>query len=97
MIQFSTKTKKANFTLSDLDAKKVFLVGDFNNWDQKKHPMKKFKSNKWKREVKIPVGEYKFKYLVDGIWMNDPNAHKYVSNIYGGEDSVVVIPGSKKK
>lgn len=97
MIQISPKTKKVNFTLSDLDAKRVFLVGDFNDWNQKKHPMKKLKNNGWKFEVKLPAGEYKFKYLVDGIWINDPIAHKYVPNIYGGEDSIVVVPGQKKK
>ena len=44
MIQVSPKTKKVNFTISDLDAKKVFLVGDFNRWDERKHPMKKLKN-----------------------------------------------------
>jgi 1,4-alpha-glucan branching enzyme len=97
MIQVSPKTKKVNFTISDLDAKKVFLVGDFNRWDERKHPMKKLKNKSWKLEVKLPAGEYKFKYLVDGNWINDPVAHKYVPNIYGGEDSVVVVPQPTKR
>jgi len=96
MIQFMPKSKKTSFTLSELNAQKVFLVGDFNNWDQKKHPMKKLNNKKWKLEVKLPAGEYKFKYLADGNWVNDPVAHKYVPNIYGGEDSVVVVPNSRK-
>ena len=95
MIQISPKTKKVSFVLSDVSARKVFLVGDFNDWDKTQHPMKKTKNN-WKAEIKLPFGEYKFKYLADGNWMNDPSAHKYVPNVYGGEDSVVVVPGMAK-
>jgi len=95
MIQISPKTKKVSFILSDVSARKVFLVGDFNDWDKTQHPMKKTKNN-WKAEIKLPFGEYKFKYLADGNWINDPSAHKYIPNVYGGEDSVVVVTGMAK-
>jgi 1,4-alpha-glucan branching enzyme len=95
MIQISPKTKKVSFVLSGVSAQKVFLVGDFNDWDKTGHPMKKTKNN-WKAEIKLPSGEYKFKYLADGNWINDPSAHKYIPNVYGGEDSVVVVTGMAK-
>lgn len=95
MVQISQRTKKVNFSLSGVKARKVFVVGDFNNWDRTQHAMKKEK-NGWKLSMKVPAGEHKFKYLADGNWMNDSAAHKYVGNPYGGEDSVVVVPGTRR-
>ena len=94
MVQISPKTKKVDFTLSGVEANKVFVVGDFNNWNRTKHRMKREKNN-WKLSVKLSAGEYKFKYLADGNWFNDPVAHGYVGNPYGGEDSVVIVPKTR--
>ena len=35
------KRRKITFSFESSDAKKVILMGDFNNWNPKKHPMKK--------------------------------------------------------
>lgn len=94
MVQISPKTKKVDFTFSGVEANKVFVVGDFNKWNKTKHRMKRERSN-WRLSVELPAGEYKFKYLADGNWFNDPAAHKYVENPYGGEDSVVIVPGTR--
>jgi 1,4-alpha-glucan branching enzyme len=91
VINTDSKAKKTTFSLEIPDAKKVFLVGEFNNWDKKKHPMKKMKGL-WKLSLPLKSGEYKFKYLVDGNWYNDPVAHKYSTSPFGGDDSVVVVP-----
>lgn len=96
MVQISPRTKKVNFSLSGVKAHKVFVVGDFNSWNKTSHPMKKGKNN-WKLSVKLTAGEYKFKYLADGNWLNDPAADRYAGNPYGGEDSVVIIPETKHR
>jgi len=91
MINVNFKTKKTVFSLDQPEAKKVFLVGDFNKWDQKSHPLRKLKGV-WKISLALKPGEYKFKYLVDGNWQNDPAAHKYSTSPFGGDDSIVVVP-----
>jgi 1,4-alpha-glucan branching enzyme len=70
----------------------VYLVGDFNDWNEKSHPME-CKDGKWKLEIELPPGEYEFKYLVGKIWYNDYAAHKYVPNCWDSENSVVVVEG----
>ena len=36
--------------------------------------------------------EYEFRYLVDGtVWHNDWYADKYVTNVFGSENSVIVL------
>ena len=47
-------------------ARVVILMGDFNNWNPKTHPMKEDLTGVWKRIVMLPPGRYEYKFLVDG-------------------------------
>jgi 1,4-alpha-glucan branching enzyme len=80
------------FKFRDREAKQVFLAGDFNDWNERSHPMQKT-GEVWSLTLELPPGEHRFKYLVDGFWHNDLEAHKYVPNVWGSDDSVVVVPG----
>lgn len=91
MIEVNQDRCECTFKFRASHAKRVYLAGDFNDWDEKSHPMEKF-GNVWKLTLKLPSGEYRFKYLVDGFWHNDLDAHKYVPNVWGSDDSVVVVP-----
>lgn len=80
------------FHLTGVEADQVFLVGDFNGWNERSHPMVKVGDRHWVLMLDLPPGEYEFKYLVDGVWYNDPEAHKYLLNPWGSENSVVIVP-----
>lgn len=86
---------KATFTLpaeAAQGAKKVFLVGDFNDWDTAEGiAMKKQKGGIFKTTVELETGkEYQFRYLLDGeTWENDWEADKYVASPFGVDNSVV--------
>ncbi len=74
-------------------AKYASVVGEFNNWNIDATPMKKLKKGEFKATLNLESGkEYKFRYLINGeTWENDWNADKYVNNIYGTDDSVVIV------
>lgn len=74
------------------EADTVFLVGDFNDWDEETLPMKKRKKDGcFTASVKLePRSEFQFRYLVDGEWHNDWDADKYVTNPFHGDNSVVI-------
>jgi 1,4-alpha-glucan branching enzyme len=74
-------------------ANTVHLVGDFNDWNRSITPMKRRKNGSFTATLYLrPDCEYEFRYLLDGItWENDPQADKYVANVYGSENSVVVV------
>ncbi|WP_372745243.1 isoamylase early set domain-containing protein [Lutibacter sp.] len=88
---------KVTFSLSEEEAKgakKVDLLGDFNDWNTKKAiALKKNKNGSFKVVLDLDVEkEYQFKYLFDGAqWENDWDADKYVDNGIGEENSVVVV------
>lgn len=75
------------------DAEKVFLVGDFNNWDIKSLPMQQLKNGDFTITIDLTCGKaYQFKYLMDGItWHNDPNADDHVPSPYLDSDNCVVV------
>ncbi len=75
------------------EAKEVYILGSFNDWDvEKAVKMKKLKSGDFKATIDLETGkEYEFRYLIDGrVWENDAEADKYVPTPFGVENSVVV-------
>jgi 1,4-alpha-glucan branching enzyme len=86
------KAVKVTFSLpKDVQGESVYLVGDFNNWDESATPMKKDGDGSFSATVTLEKGrEYQFRYLVNGHeWHNDWQADNYVQNSFGGDNSVV--------
>ena len=82
------KRQKISFSFESSDAKKVILMGDFNNWNPKKHPMKKDDNGKWTKAVILPPGQYEYKFLVDGKWKEDPQNDRICPNNLGTYNNV---------
>lgn len=86
---------KATFSLpTELlpEAKKVELVGEFNNWGADDAiTLKKQKNGVFKAVVELEQGkEFQFRYLIDGAtWVNDEEADKYVASEYGSENCII--------
>lgn len=73
-------------------AKKVALVGDFNDWDEDANPMRKQKSGVYASTVDLNKDqEYQFRYLIDGDrWENDVEADSLVPSPVGDSQNCVV-------
>jgi 5'-AMP-activated protein kinase regulatory beta subunit len=82
------KRRKISFSFESSNAKEVILMGDFNNWNPKKHPMKKDNSGKWTKDVILPPGQYEYKFLVDGQWKEDPQNERIRPNRFGTYNNV---------
>ena len=82
------KRRKISFSFESSDAKEVILMGDFNNWNPKKHPMKKDDNGKWTKAVLLPPGQYEYKFLVDGQWKEDPQNDRIRPNKFGTYNNV---------
>jgi len=63
-------------------------MGDFNNWNAKKHPMKNIGNGMWNKSVVIPPGRYEYKFLVDKQWEEDPQNEQTCLNCFGTYNSV---------
>lgn len=75
-------------------AQKIHLVGEFNQWNITKTPLKKTSRGYFSTTIDLDKGkEYQFRYLIDdNNWINDPRADRYVYNDYANcENSVVEV------
>ena len=81
------------YTAPELEAERVVLVGDFNEWSESATPMKALKDGRFKVTVDLPRDHtYQFRYLIDGSeWHNDWEADQYVPNPFSGDNSVVEV------
>jgi 1,4-alpha-glucan branching enzyme len=90
------KTKpvcKVTFSIEAKEANTAAVVGDFNNWNPSEGELSKLKNGTFKGLFEVPKdASYEFKYVVDGTYVNDPEADSYVYNEFAGaENSVVTV------
>jgi tetratricopeptide (TPR) repeat protein len=72
-------------------AKKVALVGNFNQYQNDKNTFQKTENGDWECRIKLPKGVFYYKFLVeDTNWINDP-ANKVSYKPLNYWDSVVVV------
>jgi 1,4-alpha-glucan branching enzyme len=81
------------FTLVRPDARSVAVAGDFNGWSSSSHALRRDKSlDVWTLVVRLPPGEHRFMYIVDGdSWISPPYAEDYVDDGFGAKNGVVVV------
>ena len=91
IILANPKGRSIEFTLDRPGAVAVAVAGTFNNWDTRKHPLRKEPGANWKATVALPAGRHEYRFVVDGEWLSDPKAKEQVGNPFGGTNSVIVI------
>ncbi len=90
------KTKplcKVTFSIVAKEATTAAVVGDFNNWNPAQGELTKLKNGTFKATFDLPKdASYEFKYVVDGNFLNEPEADAFVfNNFAGAENSVIVV------
>ncbi len=69
-------------------AKTVCIAGDFSNWSPL--PMAKVEDG-FQIDVELPAGEYQYKFIVDGLWRNDPTSREATPNVFGTKNNVIRV------
>lgn len=77
-------------------AAQVHLAGDFNNWRDGELPMQPAGEGYWVARMKLPTGEFKFRYCADGEWFTDYAAFGVEPGRFG-LDSIVRVPRQQLK
>jgi enterochelin esterase family protein len=72
------------------DAEAVAIYGSFNNWIQTKNYCAK-EVDGWICRIDLTPGKYTYKFLVDGVGLNDPANSATEDDGNGRIDSVIII------
>ena len=88
------KTKEfapISLQLPSKEASSVFVVGDFNNWAATDNYRLKNDEGIWKCQLRLKPGLYKYRFIVDGKWQEDPSNPNAQVNPFGERDSLMEV------
>jgi 1,4-alpha-glucan branching enzyme len=83
--------RAVNFICHAAQAAAVSLVGDFNHWDPRAHPMKRTPDRSWLLTIELKHGHHRYAFLVDGVLSLDPRAQGITRNDKGERVSLVPV------
>ncbi len=72
-------------------AKKVDLVGDFNEWTAGTNPMDRQPDGSWRTQVALHHGHHHYQFLIDGKPTLDPNAQGIARNARNERVSMISV------
>ena len=81
------------FTLRDVRATQVALIGDFNGWSGAATPLEPGAvAGTWSVTIPLSAGRHVYAFLVDGkTWMTDPRAQTAQDLDFGRANSVLIV------
>lgn len=71
----------------------VFVAGSFNDWRPDLTPLRNSREGGWETTLSLPPGDYEYRFVVDGEWVDDPLACRFVANPFGGTNAVLHVHG----
>ena len=83
--------KPVNFVCTAPGAKKVTLVGDFNDWHPDAKPLKRQPDGSWTGQIILGHGHHHYQFLVDGKPTLDPRAQGIARNEANEKVSLVAV------
>jgi len=85
--------RNVRFVYKDVTNKQVYLSGNFNNWDPFMLKMKEESENPgiYSISVRMSEGNHYYKFVADGVSLQDPNNPKKAYDTRGNSVSVLKI------
>ena len=83
--------RAVNFICHAVQAKTVYLIGDFNGWNATAHPMKQMPDRSWLLTLELKHGHHRYAFLVDEVVTLDPRAQGITRDDKGNRVSLVPV------
>lgn len=84
------------FVLVAPTARKVQVVGDFNDWDAShaEYSAQHRGGGVWSVTAAVPEGHHRYSFVVDdSVWVSDPTAPRLLDDDFGMPNSALVVEG----
>jgi 1,4-alpha-glucan branching enzyme len=89
------KKERIMFKFHAPEAKSVHIAGSFNDWNMRSDPLSQSKkgraSGTWRGVFYLEPGVYEYRFIIDGIWHDDPDAIELWTNEFGSFNCVIWV------
>lgn len=92
----ATPRRPVQFVLVAPTARKVQVVGDFNDWDAShaEFSAEHRGGGVWSVTAAVPEGHHRYSFVVDdSLWVADPTAPRVLDDDFGMPNSALVVGG----
>jgi chromosome partitioning protein len=79
------------FSFSGPEAESVYVVGDFNNWSRNESSRMEKDNGTWTKKIALEPGRYRYRFVVNDSWVEDPSNAQKAENPFGGMDSLLEV------
>jgi chromosome partitioning protein len=79
------------FSIEAPGAKSVYVTGSFNDWSLDDTCRLKEAEGRWQVDIPLRTGLYKYQFIVDGVWKEDPRNPRRERNSFGDINSLVEV------
>jgi len=76
----SVFSQEVSFFYINPSAGSVYLAGEMNNWSPTATPMQRDVAGQWSVTLNLAPGQYLYKFVVDGNYINDPDPNALFSS-----------------
>ena len=83
--------RNVEFAFLAPQATKVLLAGAFNSWDTQTLLMRKNKEGVWRIAIDLAPGCYEYKFLADGVWVENISGVETAPNPFGTRNFVTWV------
>jgi len=74
------------------DARDVMVAGNFNNWvPSEQYKLVRVPGGKWRLSLPLNSGKYRYKFIVDGQWREDPLNPLQETDEFGRKNSILDV------
>jgi len=82
-----------SFSIESLGAKSAYVTGSFNDWalDESCRLKDKNGNGNWSIDLTLKPGVYKYQFIIDGVWKEDPNNPQKERNSFGDINSLIEV------
>ena len=83
--------RKVHFKVKARPDSRVYIAGTFNQWNPLAQRMEPDGSGWYVASLVLPAGRHEYKFLVNGVWLIDPECPHRIPNPFGSQNHVVEI------
>jgi chromosome partitioning protein len=96
-INTSDARQKVTLRLFGYASRDVQIAGDFNDWTPDRGVITRTAGDDVEKIVMLAPGTYQYRYIVDGVWQEDPSNPEQLQNFSGGFNSILHVEEQREE